>query len=304
MALALLRTLSLSIVVAIAAAIASAETADFGDRLYKAEIIVTGTGEAERARGFREGLREVFVKLTGDTMLAEDRRLDAILNDAGNYIQSFTYEDRMKNLPIRDEQGTRDRPHFLRITADPDKIKAALNGLGLQIWRERPPIDVLLTVTDFKRKFLLAEETSPVSPSETLLGLPLAIAHFDGYEQREVLKSIAIRRGLVLRLPDAALCPRSEESNPLLCLFPKQVASQPAARFRGDLMVLPSGYWQLSARSWGYTRGAAYSDASSCFTFEIAEVSFDTALRSSLDAFSAWLRQDKNAPLCGLQGKL
>ena len=41
------------------------------DDLYKAETIVTGTGETERLRGFGVGAEEAIIKLTGDGELAE-----------------------------------------------------------------------------------------------------------------------------------------------------------------------------------------------------------------------------------------
>lgn len=300
------RTVLAFVLVAMLSTAASTRSADGDEQLYKAEIIVTGTGEAERARGFREGLREIFIKLTGDASLEQSDKLDPYLSDAGSYIRSYTYEDRMKNLPIRDEQGTRDRPHYLRMTADADKIETALKNLGFEIWRRRPEIDVLLTVRDFKRSFLVGLETPQGTETETYLDYPIASSHFDGYEQREVLKSIATRRGLTLHLPDAS-SPRSDDiqqRNKLIQLFHLEQGEQKSARYRADLAVLPSGFWRLAARGWGYSRDGSYLDEPSCFSFEISEVSFDTALRKSLDAFAAWVRSDKTAPLCGLPPKI
>jgi hypothetical protein len=37
---------------------------------------------------------------------------------------------------------------------------------------------------------------------------------------------------------------------------------------------------------------------------QTSKMSFDTVLQKSLDAFVAWVRSDKNAPLCGAATKI
>jgi hypothetical protein len=53
---------------------ASGLAQDLPEQLYKAEVIVTGKGEEERARGFREGFKEILIKLTGDPAIASGIR--------------------------------------------------------------------------------------------------------------------------------------------------------------------------------------------------------------------------------------
>jgi hypothetical protein len=48
---------------------------DLPEQLYNAEVIVTGKGEEERVRGFREGLKEIFIKLSGDPAIASGDKL-------------------------------------------------------------------------------------------------------------------------------------------------------------------------------------------------------------------------------------
>jgi hypothetical protein len=76
----------------------------------------------------------------------------------------------------------------------------------------------------------------------------------------------------------------------------------PAARYRGYLTALPAGGWKLTVMTWGYSFDS-YVEDSGCFAFEVTEPSFDTALKESFDAFSAWLRRNKEAPHCGLPKK-
>jgi hypothetical protein len=283
---------------------------DLPEQLYKAEVIVTGKGEEERARGFREGLKEIFIKLSGDPAIASGDKLAPYLSGAGSFIREYTYEDRMKHLPVRDEQGTRDRPHFLRMTADAEKTEAAIKSLGFEIWRGRPEIDVYLTVQDPRRTFIVGAETAKPAAIQPL-PIPIASDRYDGYEQREVVKSIGIHRGLALNLPDVTRLENqpgdtsiSKLTMPLL-LFSGHPHTSAPAHYRGYLTALPSGGWKLTAMTWESfsLHTLAYKEDTSCFSFEVTDPSFDTALKESFDAFAAWLRRDKDAPLCGLPKK-
>ncbi len=154
------------------------------DDLYRAETIVTGQGEQERLRGFRVGTEEAVVKLTGDAALAGSDKIAAIINRSAELVQDFTYEDRMKGIPVHDEQGTRDRPHFLRIRFAKAKFDAALAEAGLSRWKgERPLLVVWLGIKDARSAYVLGGEGA------------------EGYGQREVLKEASKKRGVPLLLP-------------------------------------------------------------------------------------------------------
>src|SRR5688500_10874251 len=94
--------------------------------LYRAKILVTGTAEPERTRGLRDGLVQVVIKLTGDAPLAGDARLEGMLRDPQRWVERFDYEDRLKDIPIHDEQGSRDRPYFLHMRFDPARLDPEL----------------------------------------------------------------------------------------------------------------------------------------------------------------------------------
>lgn len=164
---------------------ASAQTGPLSDdALYKAETVVTGTGETERMRGFREGAEEVAIKLTGNAKLAGRKAIGPILDGAAALVAEHSYEDRMKGIPIHDEQGTRDRPHYLRIRFDKVKFDAALRKAGLTKWSgERRPIVVWLGIREPARRYVLASDGP------------------EGYGQREVLKDISDKRGVPIILP-------------------------------------------------------------------------------------------------------
>lgn len=155
------------------------------DDLYKAETIVTGTGEAERMRGFKVGVEEAVVKLTGEAALQNAPKVKAIAERAAELVADYTYEDRMKGIPIHDEQGTRDRPHFLRIRFDKARLDAAMRTARLEKWEgERPLTAIWLGIREARGKYVLNREGP------------------EGYGPREVLKDASVRRGVPIVLPE------------------------------------------------------------------------------------------------------
>ena len=178
------------------AALAQAQAPAITDAdLYKAETVVTGTGEEERLRGFRVATEEAVIKLTGQADLAGSTRINPVLDKAADLVADFTYEDRMKSIPIHDEQGTRDRPHFLRIRYDKDKFDAALKAVSLKKWSaDRPLIAVWLGIREVRGKYVLASD----GPA--------------GYGQREVLKEASKQRGVPIVLPPAGNLPVTYET--------------------------------------------------------------------------------------------
>jgi hypothetical protein len=78
--------------------------------LYRTQTVVTGQGEANRMLGFASSLEDVLIKVSGAQKLAGDRRLAAYKSNAKSFVRAFSYRDQFAGKPVRDEQGTRDRP--------------------------------------------------------------------------------------------------------------------------------------------------------------------------------------------------
>jgi hypothetical protein len=94
----------------------------------------------------------------------------------------------MAGIPLHDEQGTRDRPHFLTVEFEPAKIDAALRALGRAPWpAPRPRVAVMLTVQTGDVTYVLASDGAT------------------GRDQREALQDGAERLGVPVVLPDAAM---------------------------------------------------------------------------------------------------
>jgi hypothetical protein len=180
-----MRKLAASLAVAIALLAGSASAAEITN-LYGGQTIVTGIFEPERTRGLRQVLLDVLVKVSAEPKLIDDPRVQPLLDRAKDFMTSYEYEDRMKGTPVRDEQGTRDRPHDLRIKFDPAKIDAALAELGLKPWGSDRPILVAFVSIEYPgNKFPLLQDS------------PL------GLGQRQALEAAAARRGIPVILADS-----------------------------------------------------------------------------------------------------
>ena len=104
---------------------AGAMAAAAGD-LYRTKVTVTGQGEANRMVGFAACLEDVLIKASGAQKLAGDRRLAAYKSKAKDLVTAFSYRDQFAGKPIRDEQGTRDRPYDLTVDFEESKINDIL----------------------------------------------------------------------------------------------------------------------------------------------------------------------------------
>lgn len=233
--------------------------------LYFAQTIVTGTEEPERTRGLRDALTEVVIKLTGDPRLAGAKRLAPLLEDPAPLVERFAYEDRMKDLPVRDEQGTRERPHFLRVWFKPEATDKAIADLGLRQWgKDRPPVSVHLAISTGSGAFWLAREGER------------------GALQRAVLIEAAQRRGLPIELSNAKDAPWMgppliEDAQAADSLASK--VAQSGAALIGTLTVRDDGTWR--ARWW---LAGKKSQPKPLPGADAEGVSFDVALKRAIDA--------------------
>jgi len=184
---AILRTLVAVLLICFSGAAAAVE-AD----LYQAKVTVTGQSEANRVAGFAACLADVLIKVSGAQKLAGDRRLDAYKPDARNFVTSFSYRDQFFGKPIRDEQGTRDRPYDLTVDFDRNKVDDLLAKLGLKPWlARRPRLAVFAAMEQGPRNFLVTKDEKQVDL------------------QRDALLAAADKRGMPIVLPDAAALARS-----------------------------------------------------------------------------------------------
>lgn len=160
--------------------------------LYRAKVTVTGQGEANRVVGFAACLEDVLIKLSGAQKLAGDGRLNTYKPHARSFVTSFTYRDQFFGKPVRDEQGTRDRPYDLTVEFDKGRIDDLLAKLGLKPWLARRPTLAVFTVMEQgARRYIVTRDEKRVDL------------------QRDALLAAAEKRGMPIVLPDAAVLARS-----------------------------------------------------------------------------------------------
>jgi len=161
------------------------------DDLYRTQAVVTGKGEANRQLGFRDCLDKAIVRVSGDQRLLAKPALEPFRQSTGHLVASFTYRDRLSNVPIHDEQGSYDRPHDLTCVFDRAKLDAVLADLGGRPWpAPRPTVVPLLAVERGGKRFVLTSDASDgpfmdvsFTAAAGLVAVPIALPERADLEQ-------------------------------------------------------------------------------------------------------------------------
>lgn len=233
------------------------------DELYRAQAIVTGTGEANRAPGLAQSLEDVVVKVSGDPRLIGDPRVAAMGREAEIFTRKFTYRDRLEGIPIHDEQGSYDRPHDLIVDFNRLSVNYALRSLGRTPWTERRPrLAVFLSVERDGKAFLVTADGARDS------------------DMRDSLAAAAAKVGLAAALPaaDALAGARLDVRTLPDALFStlETVATTPDA----DLPLVGALRWSDTAHGWiADWRLRAQTTTTA---WRVSGVSFDDAFRNGM----------------------
>jgi hypothetical protein len=233
------------------------------EELYRATAIVTGTGEVNRRLGLALCLDDVLVKVSGDQRLLRDPRVAALAKRAGTLMRSFTYRDRLAHRPIRDEQGTRDRPHDLTVTFDKAKIDAALASFGRKPWTgSRPRLVVFVGVDNGAAIYALAADGER------------------GRDQRDALAAAAQQIAIPITLPNQAALASAGVSYQSLAK-PDLAKLDAAAKANGGERALV-GRLTWSDRPAGWIADWQLADQGKTYRWTIRGVSFDDAFRNGM----------------------
>lgn len=232
--------------------------------LYRARAVVTGQGEAERARGFALCLEDVLVKVAGDPRLLRDPRLARLEAEAQSYVAAFDYRDRMAGIPVHDEQGTRDRPFDLFVTFDRAKIDGALRSLDLKPWTaERPRVVLFLRVRDGGGTYVLAGD------GERGLG------------QRQSLQAAAEKRGVPILLPNSHALAAAGFTAAAGVGADLRHLDRAAKRVGGTLALAGELQWKEQALGWAADWHLRWRGIDHRWGLE--GVSFDDAFRQAME---------------------
>ncbi len=232
--------------------------------LYRAQTIVTGTGETNRIIGFAACLEDVLVKASGQLRLAGDPRLGPYKADAAKLVRDFSYRDEKGGKPKNDEQGTRDRSFVLTAEFDATAVNGILDKLGAKPWlSHRPVLGMFVEMQNGARRYLVAADSK-----ETEL-------------QRAALDAAAAKRGMKVVLPDAAeLTGIIANGEALAAIAPARLAELAAAR--GAEAVLVAHLVDDRALRWTSQWRIDWQGKS--LQWQAAAVTFDEAFRQGIGA--------------------
>jgi hypothetical protein len=234
-----------------------------GADLYRAQVTVTGQGEANRIIGFAACLEDVLIKASGAQKLSGDRRLAAYKSKAKDFVRAFSYRDQFSGKPIRDEQGTRDRPYDLTVEFEESKIDDILKGIGLKPWlSHRPRLAVFVDMEQGPRNYIV---TADGARSDL---------------QRDALLAAADRRGMGIVLPSMAALAKSNMSGAELRTAPLPALAPVAAELAGEVVLVGRLVWDDRELGWATQwqmdwRGRTHR-------WQIRGVTFDEAFRRGI----------------------
>ncbi|MCW5694571.1 MAG: DUF2066 domain-containing protein [Pseudolabrys sp.] len=242
---------------------------------YVAQAVVTGKDERNRPLGFKLCFEDVLVRASGDVTILDSKRVPALAARAADFIDSFSYFDRLSGRAIHDEQGTYDRPHFLTCHFNPAKIDNVLASLGRRIWKgKRPTLAMIVTVRGRNRDGVLAKD-----------------GEFDP-DMRESLGNAVRRYGLNVVLPAAEPLRANgitAQAGPKLVRDKANASAEALAKVAGgDQPLIGDLAWSDKAHGWIATwrisaRGRQFVWSASGINYDEA---FRVALRGAMRALS------------------
>src|SRR5215208_8121173 len=257
------RRAMIRILLAVALSWCGGTMAAAGADLYRAQVTVTGQGEANRIIGFAACLEDVLIKASGAQKLSGDRRLAAFKSKAKDFVRAFSYRDQFAGKPVRDEQGTRDRPYDLTVEFEESGIDDILRALGLKPWlSHRPRLAVFADMEQGPRNYI-------VTAAGTRSDL-----------QRDALFAAADKRGMGIVLPSMAALAKSNMSGAEFRTAPLPALAPVAAELAGEVVLVGRLVWDDRELGWATEwqmdwRGRTHR-------WQVRGVTFDEAFRRGI----------------------
>jgi hypothetical protein len=238
--------------------------------LYRAQTIVTGTGETNRLIGFAICLEDALIKVSGQLRLAGDPRLAPYKADAAKLVRDFSYRDEKGGKPKNDEQGTRDRSFILTAEFDEAGINDVLAKLDVKPWLSRRPVlGVFAELQPGARRFVVAADTK------------------DTDLQRTALLAAAAKRGMQVALPDAAALAAVGANEQALAAIPPSKLTEAAIARGGEAVLIARLVWDDQSLKWNSDwqldwQGSSHQARSQ--QWRLAADTFDETFRQGIGA--------------------
>jgi hypothetical protein len=241
---------------------ASVAQPDNLDDDYTTRTVVTGKDDRNRPLGFRLCFDDVLVKVSGDATIVSDSRFETLAANAGQYILTFSYRDRLEGKPVHDEQGTYDRPFFLTCHFESQKIDSVLKTLGRKPWGHRPRLTMLVVVHGRTNSGILSSDGA-----------------FDA-DMREALANAARRYGLTVGLPSVATLQSNQMSIDTVAITPGDRLLKIAELSDSELPLVGDLQWSDAALGWVAAWSLEASGRRHFWT--VSGVNYDEAFRNAV----------------------
>ncbi len=125
--------------------------AGYVEGLYDVDVLVTDESAVTREKAFIQGLDEVFVRISGDSIVMDKLKRPA----ASRYIKQYSYDPVEK--PVPDENGVL-QIHRLKIQYNGSMMEKYLLDNGFPAWgANRPDVIVWLVVRDGRNEYVLKD---------------------------------------------------------------------------------------------------------------------------------------------------
>lgn len=241
---------------------AAAFAADPGD-LYRGRTIVTGIKDETRIPAAPICLLDVLAKVSGDVRLLHDPRAKELAASATLHATEYSYRDRYALRQIHDEQGTRDRPYYLTVTFDPQRVDDALKTLGHKPWTTmRPNLALFLVVDNNANIYVLSGDGT------------------FGRDQRESLAAASWQAGMPVTLPSEADLAKAGLTADVLTAIEPAKLEMVTKGMGADLVLIGRLVWNKGTLGWA----AEWKlfDGKEIHDWKIKDVNFDDAFRDAL----------------------
>src|SRR6476660_480986 len=250
-----------------------------GTDLYRTKVTVTGQGEVNRMTGFAAALEDVLIKASGAQKLSGERRVAAYKAKARDYVSSFSYRDQFFGKPIRDEQGTRDRPFDLTVEFEESKIDDLLKVLGLKPWlSHRPRLAVFVEMEQGAKNSIVTTD----GPQSDL--------------QRDALLAAADKRGMDIVLPGTAALAKSNITGAELRAPSFPALAPVATELGGEVVLVGRLVWD--DRDLGWATQWQVDWRGQTHRWQIRGVTFDETFRRGIGG-AAQILSGNGDPVAG-----
>jgi uncharacterized protein len=160
--------------------------------LYDVDVLVADESVETRNLAFKQGLDEVFVRISGDSLVMN--KLDP--PSPSRYVKQFSYEPVLE--PIENSEGE-PLTHTLKLQYNGSSMEKYLLENGFPVWdKHRPDVVIWLVVRDGKNEYVLKNTDqsvvkTAVSSALTRRGVPERWPVYDNKDKKAL--SVADIRG-------------------------------------------------------------------------------------------------------------